>query len=324
MNRLLIGGVALAALIAGPAMAAEMPLKAPAPAPAAISWTGWYIGLNAGYMWGQTRPGFLVDDSNAGYFTPLFVGLTTADLLAVQATGTTPFKNSGFTGGGQIGFNFQTGNIVSGVEVDFQSFNPKGSNTPAGSYHSAGTPGAVCPATVAACTLAFAQSSSGSWLNTDRVRVGIAWDKWLVYGTVGLAVANLKFDSTFADTTTGATGAVPGLIFSGLRSAVSFNQTRVGVAAGGGLEYAFGPWSLRGEFLYVQIDRVGGDTLAVSNGALFGRAAAACSPVTVPGLTGLPSVGCPTFKYDVTLADFIVRAGINYRFGWAEPVVARY
>jgi hypothetical protein len=32
-----------------------MPLKAPAPAPAAISWTGWYIGLNAGYMWGQTR-----------------------------------------------------------------------------------------------------------------------------------------------------------------------------------------------------------------------------------------------------------------------------
>jgi outer membrane immunogenic protein len=334
MNRLLIGGVALAVLLAGPAVAAEKALKAPAPKPAAFSWTGWYIGGNAGYMWGQTRPGLIVDDSVGHYFAfgPFVsVAAETADqlanLTAVQATGTTPFGNSGFTGGGQIGFNFQTGPIVSGAEVDFQSFNPKGSVINGGAYSppflTGGTAVGPCVAGSSCSPFAFTQSSSGGWLNTDRVRIGIAWDNWLVYGTVGLAVANVTFNSAFADFTT-----APPLASAGLRSNFSVRQTRVGVAAGGGAEYAFaGPWSLRAEFLYVQIDRIGGDTLAVptlgNTGPCTNLGGVAFAAGTV-NAAGNAQNFCSAFKYDTTFAEFIVRAAINYRFDWAAPVVARY
>src|SRR5215471_2408384 len=54
MNKLLIGSVALAAMIAGPAMAADMPLKAPPPVPV-FSWTGCYWGGQIGYGWGRAR-----------------------------------------------------------------------------------------------------------------------------------------------------------------------------------------------------------------------------------------------------------------------------
>jgi len=45
---------AVAALIGAPAFAADMAVKAPPPAPAPVySWTGWYVGLNAGYTWNR-------------------------------------------------------------------------------------------------------------------------------------------------------------------------------------------------------------------------------------------------------------------------------
>jgi hypothetical protein len=47
MNKILISGMALAAMIAGPAMAADMPVKAPPPVPV-FSWTGCYIGIQGG------------------------------------------------------------------------------------------------------------------------------------------------------------------------------------------------------------------------------------------------------------------------------------
>ena len=51
MNKIL-GSIALAMVIAGPAMAADMPLKAPPP-PAVFSWTGCYAGIEGGYVAGQ-------------------------------------------------------------------------------------------------------------------------------------------------------------------------------------------------------------------------------------------------------------------------------
>jgi outer membrane immunogenic protein len=52
MKNLLLRTVALAAMIAGPAMAADMPIKAPPPAPVAYyDWSGAYIGFNAGGVW---------------------------------------------------------------------------------------------------------------------------------------------------------------------------------------------------------------------------------------------------------------------------------
>src|SRR5262249_20839253 len=92
------------ALIGTPAFAADMAVKAPPPPPAPVySWTGWYVGGNVGYSWGDAQtdisgsgtsvslPGFLV-----GFHNPsAFAGSNTARL-------------NGVIGGGQVGYNYQT------------------------------------------------------------------------------------------------------------------------------------------------------------------------------------------------------------------------
>src|SRR5215468_8703367 len=51
MKKLLLGSVALAAMIAGPAMAADMPMKAPPPPVLLYDWSGLYVGASIGGMW---------------------------------------------------------------------------------------------------------------------------------------------------------------------------------------------------------------------------------------------------------------------------------
>ena len=99
MKKILASGVALAALVvAAPAFAADIaqpyPTKAPVVAPVPVfSWTGFYLGANAGYAWGSSN----------GY----------ADDLGISP--------DGWVGGGQVGFNYQLGNnVVIGVEADLQ------------------------------------------------------------------------------------------------------------------------------------------------------------------------------------------------------------
>jgi len=75
--------------------AARPVYKAPVLAPVPVyNWTGFYVGVNAGYSWGQQ------DNSISG-----------------TAVGTN--KVNGFIGGGQIGYNWQVNQIVFGLEADF-------------------------------------------------------------------------------------------------------------------------------------------------------------------------------------------------------------
>lgn len=102
MNKLLLGSMALAAMIAGPATAADMPVKAPvykAPPPALYSWTGCYLGVNAGYAWNRADSRY-TDDPNAAN-DPLLGGrplpinrLTRSQCRAIQkvAAGSVAFK----------------------------------------------------------------------------------------------------------------------------------------------------------------------------------------------------------------------------------------
>ncbi|QRG07450.1 porin family protein [Xanthobacter dioxanivorans] len=112
MKRFLVGAAACAALVAGsisgPAAAADLARAPVAKAPVAIpvpvfSWTGFYIGGNAGYDWGSGQ-----------------------DALAVA--GVDP---KGWLAGGQVGYNYQfSNNIVAGVEADVQGGDISG-GTPA-------------------------------------------------------------------------------------------------------------------------------------------------------------------------------------------------
>src|SRR5258708_6698132 len=65
----LLAGAAIAALIAaGPALAADLPLKAPPPVVAAWNWSGFYIGGHGGYGWGRNSQ----TDVNDPFFTGKF------------------------------------------------------------------------------------------------------------------------------------------------------------------------------------------------------------------------------------------------------------
>jgi outer membrane immunogenic protein len=145
--------------------------------------------------------------------------------------------NSGFVGGGQIGYNYQIGQWVIGIEADLQFADLNKSNTgdvvtliPA-----VGNPG--IPGFVGARNANF---GGIDWFGTVRGRLGYAIDRLLVYGTGGFAFGGA--DNNNSDG------------FDGFRD--RGDSTRTGFAAGGGIEYAFTP-NLTGkiEGLYVNLER---------------------------------------------------------------------
>jgi outer membrane immunogenic protein len=183
MKKLALG--LLLASIAGAACAADLPAapspaytKAPAVVSPVVNWTGFYIGAMGGYA-----------------------SENTSDPLGIKG---------GFAGG-TVGYNWQFGTIVAGLEADGAWADVNNSTTVAG-------------ITVAAKVDALA---------TLRGRVGVAFDQVLFYGTGGLALA---------DTTVSASAL--GLTFSD-------SKTLTGWTVGAGAEWMFMPhWSLKAEYLY--------------------------------------------------------------------------
>jgi outer membrane immunogenic protein len=185
MLRKFLLSTALVAVVATAAGAADLPApsgpyyKAP-PVPVAVfDWTGFYIGVNLGYGWAH------------------------ADLSSGGITGSEDLN--GVLGGGQIGYNWQTGgNWVLGLEVDGQGTGQQA--------NFAATAGAIT----------VTENDSLPWFITARGRIGYAIaPMWMIYATGGAAIADFK--STIAVT--------------GLGSA-SWEITRVGWTAGAGVEAA--------------------------------------------------------------------------------------
>src|SRR5215470_14029438 len=118
MNKLVLANTALAIMIAAPAMAADMPVKAPPlPAPS-YNWVGFYVGVNAGYAWGSSR--FTTDPNcpptpAAATFCNAPPDPSAPNGSTVAAAGSGRLKSNGFSGGVQAGYNWQTGIVVSGV-----------------------------------------------------------------------------------------------------------------------------------------------------------------------------------------------------------------
>ena len=188
------------------------PIPSSAPSAAYVdlnSWTGFYAGINGGYGWNSGGNSFGYNDGGTG-----FIGGTD------QSAG--PQPQGGF-GGGQIGYNFQSGSFVFGVETDFQGGNISDR---------------VTGLTVNSND--FSSRESIDWFGTMRGRIGYAFGRVLVYGTGGVA---------YGDVREGA------FVTNGV-NAVSFgnNSTQVGWVAGGGVEFKITPsWSLKGEYQYVDL-----------------------------------------------------------------------
>ena len=112
-NRWLRGAAAAALTVAGAfaAQAADLPTRKEAPAPIFVpppfTWTGFYVGVNAGGVWGS---GSVSSTLFANGF-PILENEWPGGSLGGSQTG--------FIGGGQAGYNWQTGSFVLGVETDF-------------------------------------------------------------------------------------------------------------------------------------------------------------------------------------------------------------
>lgn len=297
LAKIFVVGLA-ASTVAGAAVAADLPSRrAPVVAPVAValpSWTGFYVGLNAGYGWGAGgRAGLPTIDA-------LPLGLVNWGLAGSQASGaypsSVPTKLDGFLGGAQIGYNFQTGGLVLGVETDIQGSAIKRNGAAVGfSNNYFGFPLPVFGGS--------AKVSGGvDFLGTLRARVGYAvTPSLLVYATGGLAYGQtrLNYSGFSMHPVVGAANIIGG--------AVSSSKFSVGYTLGGGAEYALtSNWSIKGEYLYYDLGR---------QSASFG----ACAPP--PIIAGACSVATASVRNN----GHIVRAGLNYKFGgFGGPVVAKY
>jgi outer membrane immunogenic protein len=181
----LMAGAALAAISAGSAFAADLPVKAVAPEPV-YNWTGLYIGGVIGGAWSTHD----VSDQALG---PL-LGARYAQGIAA----------SGLTGGVDGGARYQLGKLVLGVEGDFTWGNLNGTNASAFGPDS--------------FTVSRAITADTKWTATAAATFGIAGDgNYLLYGKAGVAFANTgytdswsvpgmaPFGGTASDTTVGWT-----------------------------------------------------------------------------------------------------------------------
>jgi outer membrane immunogenic protein len=288
MKKALLSSVALLGLTAG-AMAADLPSRRMAPAPfvavPVFTWTGFYAGVNAGY-------GFGVNNRNNNTFTVVNPGTVTPNFFPAGTVITTGNGNNnldGFVGGGQIGYNYQIGNFVIGIEADAQ-YADLGNRRNTGTTVAVLPAGAVAPAFFGATNTSL---SSVDFFGTVRGRLGFAMDRFMVYGTGGFAYGdgggnrNCVVAATGFVVTAGACGN-------------NNNDFRTGYAAGGGVEYAFTP-NLTGkiEGLYVDLGRNRQNNFL----GLVGAGGAA---------------GVPVFRTsggNNNSDEFVViRAGLNYKF----------
>jgi outer membrane immunogenic protein len=289
MKKLLIAA-GLVALSAGTTSAADMrmPVKAPPPVVAVYNWTGFYIGANAGYSWGEaSTDGALTGTQNVSRFRT-----AGPDLLSSVTTALGPLDYNvgrmdvdGFIGGGQLGYNWQVDRSwVLGIETDFQGSTEKGSAT------------ACSVATCAAGSAFLTVEQKLEWFGTLRGRVGwLATDRIMLYGTAGLAYGHLK------------TNFAAGLNGIGTAAALGSSSTQVGWTAGAGVEGAIDRnWTVKLEYLYVDLGEYGNG----STSATF-----VTNQLNTP-LLGQNTVTTTTFTNALStrFTDHILRAGINYRF----------
>jgi outer membrane immunogenic protein len=211
MKKIVMIAAALA-VVAMPAGAADLLVKARAPAPIPVwSWTGFYIGGNVGGAWAKSD--WLEDPSLSGAGGP-FPGFVDASI-----------NPASFVGGGQVGFDYQTGRTVFGVQADADLTDNLKST--------------------AGCFPQFAGDSFTCMTNIKSIgtvtgRVGAAFDRTLLYVLGGIAWEREQLDNACPACNAGAP-----ILFRA-------ETTRNGWTVGAGVEYALaGNWSAFLQYNYM-------------------------------------------------------------------------
>lgn len=181
------------------------------PAPTFRNWAGFYAGGNGGY--GVSR--------NASTLAITVGGIPLDNDQWTETPG-------GYFAGGQLGYAWQTGPLVYGVETDFQGGSLKDDN--------------ACLLLCGSTTFNETVEQKMQWFGTLRGRAGYAAGPALFYVTGGLAYGNVK---------TTVTEAVP---VGGLISSASVSETKTGWTIGAGAEAPlWGNWTAKTEYLYMDL-----------------------------------------------------------------------
>jgi outer membrane immunogenic protein len=267
MKRSIAASLAVAGLALGltaSAFAADKPVYLKAPV-APWSWTGFYLGANVGYSWGKSNTTVSFLDAGGN--------LVAADTHSLGL--------NGVIGGGQLGYNWQNGNWVLGLETDIQASGQKGSSD------------FTCPIGVCKAGVAVTETLNQKldWFGTARGRIGFTITPTiLLYGTGGLAYGDIKTDGTISDPTT-----------------FSVSTVKAGWTVGAGIEGRIsGNWTAKLEYLYMDLGNVSGGLVS--------------TPAIVPqGCTNLPraapcTLGTTFSSTGSGVTDNILRVGVNYKF----------
>jgi outer membrane immunogenic protein len=244
MNREFLAIIGAAAIVtaASAAHAADMPVKAPvyeAPSiPSVYDWTGFYVGGNVGYAFGNANvvlspsPNFLTINPAPQMF----------DFIA--ASGTSTLRSSGFNGGFQAGYKAQIGPVVLGAEADWSYLGLKKS-----------TATGILPLPDGMTTISFSQSASTTQMVTLRGMIGAPVGRFLPYVTGGLGVGWDQFSQTVQ---------IPNIPVSW--SGQTF-RAQPGWVVGAGIEYAISArLSAKTEYLYTDLGSLQFTTLGAPNG----------------------------------------------------------
>jgi outer membrane immunogenic protein len=255
MPRLPKGSLALLPIFFCPLAASAGDFGRPSLArPLAYDWSGLHAGITGGGAF---------NDHDAGF---TFVNIDPADQVGLPHSA--PFTNRGGLVGGEIGYDVQTGGLIVGVEGDFSWTNFGDSATtivPSDTGGAGGRP-----------QLTFATNYQMDWISTVRGRSGIPLDHFLIYGTGGLAFADVSMNQTV---TVGTDGQLVG----------STDKSKTGWTLGSGAEYALC------------------DNITVKAEALWFDLGNISLRATNPRFDGALDV-------DQKVEGVIARAGVGYRF----------
>ena len=345
IKRVLLSSAALAALTTA-GFAADLPGRAAAPAPyyapaPVFTWTGFYIGVNAG-------GGFNSNNSNSstsfnGGF-PALAGVTTTvvpvptAVSIVNNSSSNGNNNRGqFLGGGQIGYNYQFGQFVAGLEADIQGIARSNNNNNGFSNNDS------CFAATACAILHINGTNSSSiqnsnYFGTVRGRIGYAMDRFMIFATGGFAYSgrgnNNNNNGGFGNFNNGSyinyinntAGGAPSTTYFNVTNpvaAINNSNNNYGYTVGGGVEYAFtNNLSLKAEYLYVNTNRHNNNSTVLNPNGVYANTINA-STFTVAGATAGTVGGNSSRSGGLN----VVRLGLNYRFGGfsqAPAVVAKY
>lgn len=291
--RKVLGGIALAAMTAGSALAADVTTPVYKAPPAAVvsapSWTGFYIGAGLGFRSNDTRVDVTSYKTNVGgsSFDIFAVGCTLGFSCALGE----PFNGTAFRFSPYIGYNWQIApRWVVGIEADWgignQTTTLQGNRYPAPSVIFGGAPDSFAVKT--------------TWDASVRARAGFLVDPAvLFYATGGPAWLHVESTSNCSTAAFGSCSPAFG------PTVITDSTTKFGFTVGGGIEAMLWPnWVARGEYRYSD----------------FGTINNVDSRACPSGCGGLPFT--ETVNYGMKVRTHTATFGLAYLFGGPSAAFA--